>query len=105
MIAPATKEKKTKRMRGRRRAEVVKTPVIEGPVSGRPPKLSVGTKLLRIFRGCRVQVTVVENGFEHDGTVYHSLSAAACAISKQHVSGPRWFGLVKPVAKKSKVKS
>jgi len=57
--------------------------------------LSIGTTLEREFRGRKVLVRVVDGGFEADGVVYKSLSAAACAISGQHVSGRAWFGLKK----------
>jgi len=58
---------------------------------GMPP---VGTVLTRQWRGTEVSVTVVEGGIEYEGVVHRSLTAAAEAITKSHVSGPRFFGLV-----------
>jgi len=98
MIATKDAPKRAKRMRGRARAEIVKSaaPVIEGPQSGKPPVLSPGVKLARVYKGRKIVVVVMEGGkFEHDGKFYGSLSAVACAISGSHVSGPAFFGLVK----------
>jgi len=107
MIATAEKPKKekAKRMRGRVRADVVRdtAAVIEGPSSGKPPALSAGTKLVRQFKGRKLVVVVLEDGrFEHAGKIYRSLSKLANELSGQHVSGPRWFGLV---GKKKEAKS
>jgi len=55
--------------------------------------LSVGTSLEREYKGKRILVRVVDGGFEAAGVLYKSLSAAACSISGQHVSGVAWFGL------------
>jgi len=64
-----------------------------------PPKprkrrrLAPGTRLVRHWRGVEHVVTALADGFEWDGRRYRTLSAAAKAISGQHVSGPRFFGL------------
>jgi hypothetical protein len=39
------------------------------------------------------QVLVLEEGFEHEGRHYRSLSQIARAITGAHWSGPRFFGL------------
>jgi hypothetical protein len=94
--APA-KENKSARVRGRARAEIA----VQGPASGKPPTLSPGTKLVREYKGKKVTVTCMEGGrFEWDGKFFKSLSALATAVSGQHCSGPRFFGLVKPRAGK-----
>jgi hypothetical protein len=41
------------------------------------------------------RVTVLPNGFEHEGVVYRSLSAAAHAITGSHWNGFLFFGLTK----------
>ncbi len=46
-----------------------------------------GTVLSREYKGTTVQVTVLANGFDYEGAVYSSLSAAAKAITGSHTSG------------------
>jgi hypothetical protein len=53
-----------------------------------------GTRLVRHWHGRRHEVTVGRDGtFEYAGKVFRTLSAVAKAISGQHCSGPRFFGL------------
>ena len=66
----------------------------------RPPKprkrtaLAAGTRLVRQWRGVEHVVTALaDGGFEWDGRRYRTLSAVAKAMTGQHVSGPRFFGL------------
>lgn len=66
----------------------------------RPPKarkrssLSAGTRLVRQWRGVEHVVTALADGdFEWAGRRYRTLSAVAKAMTGQHVSGPRFFGL------------
>ncbi len=58
-----------------------------------------GTVLRRIYRGAEHRVTVLPNGFEHEGTVYRSLSAVAQAITGSHWNGFGFFGLTKGSAR------
>lgn len=53
----------------------------------------IGTRLIREWRGKTFVVEVTEQGFEHDGQIYASLSHAARAITGTRWSGPRFFGL------------
>ena len=46
-----------------------------------------GTLLTREYQGETIVVKVLENGFEHGGNVYRSLSAVA-----RHVTGTQWNG-------------
>lgn len=55
-----------------------------------------GTILTRLFKGREHRVSVLPNGFEHDGEVYRSLSAVAHAITGSHWNGLLFFGLTKP---------
>ena len=55
-----------------------------------------GTVLTRRFKGHEYRVSVLPNGFEHDGDVYRSLSAVAHAITGSHWNGLLFFGLTKP---------
>jgi hypothetical protein len=52
-----------------------------------------GTILHRPYKGQVVQVKVLERGFAWDGTVYHSLSAVAKAITGSHCNGYLFFRL------------
>jgi hypothetical protein len=58
-----------------------------------------GTVLTRVYKGVEHRVTVLGEGFEHEGTIYRSLSAAAYAISGSHWNGFLFFGLTRPGAK------
>ncbi len=96
----AAPSEKPRRVRGRARAEIAGK-VIEGPASGKPAVLTPGTKLVREYKGKKIVVTCMEGGrFEYDGRFYTSLSKLACEITKSHLSGPRWFGLVRPGGRK-----
>ena len=52
-----------------------------------------GTRLVREWHGKTYHVLVLDNGFEHEGRHYESLSQIARAITGAHWSGPRFFGL------------
>ncbi len=54
-----------------------------------------GTVLARPYKGTTILVTVREEGFEHEGALYRSLSAVAKAVTGSHWSGHRFFGLTK----------
>jgi len=53
----------------------------------------VGAAVTRQYKGCGITVTVLADGFEHDGERYRSLSAVAKTITGQHINGFRFFGL------------
>jgi hypothetical protein len=59
----------------------------------RASTLQAGTVLVREWRGTIRRVLVLDNGFEHEGKRYGSLSEVARAISGTRWSGPRFFGL------------
>ncbi len=52
-----------------------------------------GTQLVREWQGVEHVVTVVTDGFEHEGRRYRSLSSVARAITGTQWSGPLFFGL------------
>jgi hypothetical protein len=54
-----------------------------------------GTLLSREFRGRRVDVMVLSNGFEYGGKVYKTLSAAAKAATGTQWNGFDFFGIKK----------
>jgi len=55
--------------------------------------LKPGTRLVRMWKGGRHQVTVLEQGFEYLGRRYSTLSAIAREIAGGPWSGPAFFGL------------
>ena len=58
-----------------------------------PKRIKPGTRLLRQWNGKTHQVLVVEDGFEHEGQRYKSLSMIARKITGTRWSGPLFFGL------------
>ncbi len=54
-----------------------------------------GTVLARPYKGTTILVTVREEGFEYEGTLYRSLSGVAKAVTGSHWSGHLFFGLHK----------
>ena len=59
-------------------------------------RLKPGSKLMRAWRGKTHTVLVLDDGFEHHGKRYISLTQIANALTGTHWSGPRFFGLVTP---------
>jgi DUF2924 family protein len=62
--------------------------------------LKPGTRLIREWRGETHEVSVVEDGFTYRGSRYQSLSEIARLITGTRWSGPLFFGLKSPQAKK-----
>ena len=60
--------------------------------------LKAGTTLVRQWRGHTHTVLVHNDGFEHEGERYRSLTAIAERITAAHWSGPRFFGLTRRVS-------
>jgi hypothetical protein len=58
--------------------------------------LKPDTVLVREYQGQRHTVTVLPDGFDWQGSTYHSLSAIARAITGTAWSGPRFFALDRP---------
>jgi hypothetical protein len=52
-----------------------------------------GTVLTREYRGGTIAVTVLDTGFEYQGTVYRSLTAVAKAVTGTHWNGFHFFGV------------
>jgi len=52
-----------------------------------------GTTIQRDYKGRRLRVHVLEDGFEFEGRRYRTLSALAKQITGSHCSGHRFFGL------------
>ncbi len=70
-------------------------PVTPSPSLGLRP----GSILTREWRGRAHRVLVLDEGFEHRGDHYRSLSQVARAITGTQWSGPRFFGLETAQAK------
>jgi hypothetical protein len=79
-------------------AKALRTTGRVGPM----PSLSLkpGARLVREWHGLTHTVTVTEDGFEYGGTSYPSLTKIARKITGAHWSGPRFFGLPAPGAKR-----
>lgn len=54
-----------------------------------------GTVLTRDYKGRRLVVTILPRGFEHEGTLYKSLSAVARAVTGTPWNGYHFFRLLK----------
>jgi hypothetical protein len=54
-----------------------------------------GSTLARRYKGRMVQVRVLSNGFEYEGSTYPSLSAVAKAITGSHCNGFLFFRLAR----------
>lgn len=61
-----------------------------------PFQLEVGMQLIRQKRDRSVVVTLRSNGFEYEGKIYPTLSAAAIASEHRSVSGNDFFNLEHP---------
>ena len=59
--------------------------------------LKAGTTLVRQWRGHTHTILGHNDGFEHEGQRYRSLTAIAERITEAHWSGPRFFGLTRRV--------
>lgn len=60
------------------------------------PRIRPGTRLVREWRGEVHRVTVLDQGFDYDGSRYASLSQIARRITGTRWSGPLFFGLRQP---------
>ncbi len=57
----------------------------------------IGTRYVREYRGKLHEVTVLESGFEYEGSTYRSLTEIAKVITGSQCSGPAFFGLKRRV--------
>jgi hypothetical protein len=73
--------------------ERTRTAAVNVPQDNRVPP--PGAVLTRDYKGKTVIVTVLPDGFQHEGTVYRSLSAVAMAVTGTHWNGYHFFGLLK----------
>ena len=88
---------KTPRAKARNVPPVAESPPAVTGKATKPRKAkgpSVGTTLVRTWRGRQYQLRVLETGFELEGVLHKSLSAAAAALTGQHWNGRLFWGLV-----------
>lgn len=62
-------------------------------LTARSSSLRAGSRLVREWKGKTHQVIVLDDGFEHEGRRYSSLTQIASAITGVHWSGPVFFGV------------
>jgi hypothetical protein len=91
---------KTTRRKLKTLARMFRTKGRVGPDPGLA--LKPGARLVREWHGRTHTVMVTENGFDYAGTSYASLTKIARKITGTHWSGPRFFGLVRPVSSSEK---
>jgi Protein of unknown function (DUF2924) len=58
-----------------------------------PQRIKAGSELVRTWKGKTYRVTVMADGFAHEGKTFASLSEIATAITGTKWNGPRFFGL------------
>jgi hypothetical protein len=63
------------------------------PVQQDPRLPSIGTELVKHYKGQTLHVIVQTKGFEFEGKLFRTLSAVAKHISGTHINGFRFFGL------------
>ena len=62
--------------------------------AGRDARLPMpGSFIIKTYKGNRIEVKVLENGFEYQGALYKNLSAVAEAITGNHWNGFIFFGV------------
>ena len=67
--------------------------IMTAAVKKRADGLTPGTTIRRVWRDKAVEVRVVDDGFEYEGTFYKSLTAVAKAVTGTHWNGRLFFGL------------
>lgn len=61
--------------------------------SGRDGRLPMpGSFITKTYKGKKLEVKVLENGFEYQGTLYKNLSSVAKAVTGDHWNGFLFFG-------------
>lgn len=60
---------------------------------GRDVRLPMpGSFIIKTYKGNRIEVKVLESGFEYQGAMYKNLSAVAKAVTGDHWNGFMFFG-------------
>lgn len=61
------------------------------PTNENADGLTVGSEIVREWRGQTLRLLVRDRGYEFNGTIYRSLSAAAKAATGSHWNGPMFW--------------
>ncbi len=78
----------------RKTSKDVEKPAPRKQPSAHDPRLpKPGTILTRDYKGQRIEVEVLEDGFAYDGKTYRSLSAVARDVTGSHWNGFLFFGI------------
>jgi len=65
-------------------------------VTGRDPRLPMpGSLITKNYKGQKIEVKVLEKGFECQDVIYKNLSAVAKIVTGDHWNGYMFFGLTK----------
>ena len=82
--------------------DVPRSPNLAAPIQVLPgrgvrdPRLpKPGAEIVRVYRGLRLTIRVLDAGFDWNGRIYPSLSAVAKAITGQHWNGRLFFNLTR----------
>jgi len=65
------------------------------PTNHNPDGLTIGTVIVRDWRGRELRLAVVDDGYSFEGKVYGSLSAAAKAATGAHWNGRAFWGVAR----------
>lgn len=76
-------------------ADPARTVTATVPRKAKPHAPPVGTTLTREWHGQQIIVHCRDNGYEHDGVLYRSLSAVAARVTGAHWNGNLFFGVTK----------
>ena len=85
-LQPATRSELRRIARNLERSSASKELVLQ-------PRIKLGTRILRQWRGETHEVVVTRSGYEYRRASYRSLSEIARKITGTHWSGPAFFGL------------
>lgn len=83
----------TRRARSAAEAVAAKAPTVPATTDRDPRLPPAGTVLRKVHRGTEHAVTVLDDGFEHQGVRYGTLSAVAKKITGAGWNGFLYFGL------------
>jgi hypothetical protein len=72
---------------------VAETVIVPIAPSSNPRLPSEGTVLVRPYKGRKIEVTILADGFEYNGQRFRSLSAVANAVTGTHCNGYRFFNI------------
>lgn len=79
-----------------KKESVPKIPLALLPIRPKENRLPpAGSLITKTYHGKKIEVKVLEHGFEYQGKVYKSISRVAMQIVRRSISGYVFFGLKK----------